>query len=153
MARQWAAERRIEVVQVVYSLMNRQSTDLIRDLAAGGCGVVARESLANGFLSGAVKRDTVFGTRNINARYSPEEIARRVDYVESLQFLIRDDIQTLPQAATRWVLDNDNVSIILSGAKSPAELDDWVRGSLAVPFTEDEHARARSIHRGDFQAA
>jgi aryl-alcohol dehydrogenase-like predicted oxidoreductase len=153
MARAWASERRISAIQVVYSLMNRESSGLIRDLGAQGIDVVARESLANGFLSGAVTRHTVFGAKNINARYSHQEIEARVAYVESLAFLVRDDIKTLPQAATRWVLDNPQVSVILSGAKNPLELADWIEGSKASPFTEAEHERASALHQRDFQAA
>lgn len=153
MAREWATERRISVVQVVYSLMNRQSSQLIADLATSGIGIVARESLANGFLSGAITRDTVFGSKNINARYSKKEIEERVAYVESLSFLVREDVASLPQAATRWVLDNPHVSTILSGAKNAIELSDWIAGSAAAPFSAREHARAVELHYRDFQAA
>ena len=60
MARAWAEERKIDVIQVVYSLLNRESTELIDDLGKAGIGIVARESLANGFLSGSVRRDSTF---------------------------------------------------------------------------------------------
>lgn len=153
MARDWAAERKIDVVQVVYSLMNREAATLIGDLGAQGIGVVARESLANGFLSGVITRDTVFPKNNLNARYGPEEIAARVAYVDSLRFLLRDDIQTMPQAAYRWVLDDAHVSLVLSGAKNEAELRDVAAVSAAMPLTDDEHARVAALHTRDFQAA
>lgn len=153
MARAWATERRIDVIQVVYSLMNRESAGLISDLAGDGVGVVARESLANGFLSGTVTRGTSFGSNNINARYPREEIEERIEYLESIHFLVRGDVETLPQAATRWVLDNPGVSTVLSGAKNPAELRDWIAGAAASPFSAAEHARAKAVHHRDFQAA
>ena len=153
MARDWAAERKIDVVQVVYSLMNRQSAGLIADLGADGVGVVARESLANGFLTGAVTRDTVFPEGHLNARYGRNEIAERVGYVESLGFLVRDDVATVPQAAFRWVLDDPNVSLALSGASNPTQLADAVAASAAAPYSDDERARADALHTRDFQAA
>jgi aryl-alcohol dehydrogenase-like predicted oxidoreductase len=153
MARAWAAERRIGAVQVVYSLMNREGAALIADLAAQGVGVVARESLANGFLSGAVTRDTVFEAGHLNARYPPEEIAARVAYAEALGFLVRGDVATLPQAAFRWVLDDPGVSLVLSGASTPAQLLDGVAAADARPYTAEEHARAAALHTRDFQAA
>ncbi len=153
MARDWADERKIDVIQVVYSLMNREAITLISDLGEQGIGIVARESLANGFLSGTITKDTTFPKNNLNARYPSEEIAARVDYVNGLAFLIRDDIQTMPQAAYRWVLDNPNVSLVLSGAKNEHELRDVSDASKAAPFSNEEHAKANAVHTRDFQAA
>lgn len=153
MAREWASERKIDVVQVVYSLMNRESSRLIADLGQQGIGVFARESLANGFLSGTITRNTQFASNNLNKRYSQDEIAERVDYVESLSFLIRDDIKTMPQAALRWVIDNPHVSLALSGAKNPKELQDAIAASQSSPFTQEEHQRTEELHTRDFQAA
>lgn len=153
MARRWADERRIDVVQVVYSLMNREATDLIRDLALNGIGVVARESLANGFLSGTITRDTVFERGHLNARYSREEIEARVDYIGNLQFLVRPPIRSLPQAAIRWVLDNPDISLVLSGATSPEQLKHGAKVSELPGYTLEELRRADNVHPGDFQAA
>ena len=153
MARDWFADRKIDVVQVVYSLMNRESTDLIQDLGMGGAGVFARESLANGFLSGAFTVDTVFPQNNLNKRHDREELAARVGYVDALRFLVRDDVVSMPQAAFRWVLDNANVSLVLSGARNVDELQDV----LAVPetpvYSDAEHQQADDLHTRDYEAA
>ena len=153
MARDWANERKIDVIQVVYSLMNRESSTLIRDLGKQGIGVFARESLANGFLSGTITRDTIFDNNNLNKRYDRNEINERVDYIENLSYLIRDDVKNMPQAALRWVLDNPDVSLVLSGAKNPTELQDAVAASNLQSFTDQEHKQAIEIHPRDFQAA
>jgi len=153
MARAWATDRKIDVVQVVYSLMNREAAGLIRDLSEQGIGIVARESLANGFLSGTIRRDTVFPAGTLNARYAREEIAERADYAERLDFLVRGEVRTMPQAAFRWVLDDAHVSLVLSGARNTRELDDAVAASAAQGYSEAERSRADSIHVRDFQAA
>ncbi|HAA77408.1 TPA: hypothetical protein DCE37_20030 [Candidatus Latescibacteria bacterium] len=153
MARAWFDERKIDFVQVVYSLMNRESSDLISSLGASDGGVVARESLANGFLSGAITRETVFPQNNLNKRYGPEELAERVDYVARLKCLVRDEITTMPQAAFRWVLDNPNVSLVLSGARSVAELEDVLSVPDSPSYTDDEMAQAEGNHTKDFPAA
>jgi aryl-alcohol dehydrogenase-like predicted oxidoreductase len=153
MARVWFDERKIDVVQVVYSLMNRESADLIRDLGSSGAGVFARESLANGFLSGAITAETAFPDNNLNRRYGGEELAERVAYVDSLRFLLRDEVSTMPKAALRWVLDNPNTSLVLSGARNVAELEDVLNVSELAPFTPDELHRSTAIHTRDFEAA
>jgi aryl-alcohol dehydrogenase-like predicted oxidoreductase len=153
MARDWAAERKIDVIQVVYSLLNREAAPLIRDLGAEKIGIVARESLANGFLSGTITKDTVFPPHHLNARYSREEIAERVEQVERLKFLVRGDIKNMPQAAMRWVLDNPAVSLVLCGAKNAKEILECAAASDAKPYSSEELERAEAIHNKNFQAA
>lgn len=153
MARQWAAERKIGAIQVVYSLMNRQAAALIGEMAQAGVGVVARESLANGFLSGTLARDAAFEAGHLNARYAPGEIEARVAYAERLGALVRGDVETLPNAAFRWVLDDPGVSLVLSGASTPAQILDGAAASAARPFTQAEHDWTDAVHPGDFRAA
>jgi aryl-alcohol dehydrogenase-like predicted oxidoreductase len=153
MARSWFTDRSIDVVQVVYSLMNRESTDLIRDLGQAGAGVFARESLGNGFLSGAITRETVFPQNNLNKRHDQDEMETRIKYVNSLRFLIRDDILTMPQAAFRWVLDNPDVSLVLSGALNMVELEDVLNVPNLSSFSDQEMLQTRTLHNQDFAAA
>jgi aryl-alcohol dehydrogenase-like predicted oxidoreductase len=153
MARNWAAERRIDVVQVVFSLMNREAGAFIEHMGTEGVGVVAREALANGFLSGAVRRDTVFDGDHLNARYDREEIEERVSYAEQIEFLVRPPVKTLPQAAFRWVLDNPHVSVVLSGASNAQHVCDSAAVSELPRYSADEIDRARTLHVRDFEAA
>jgi aryl-alcohol dehydrogenase-like predicted oxidoreductase len=153
MARQWASERLIDVIQVVYSLLNREATTLIADLSAQGVGVIARESLANGFLSGAVTQDTLFPPGSLNARYTREEVGARVDQVERLSFLVRDPVLSVPQAAMRWVLDNEGISSVLTGARSSVEVADCASAAALPRYSDDEHTQARRVHDQDFPAA
>ncbi len=153
MARDWALERKIDVVQVVYSLLNREARNLIAFLVGENLGIVARESLANGFLSGAISRDTEFPSNNLNSRYSRNEIIERVEQVERLAFLVRDEIKSMPHAAMRWVLDHPEVSLVLSGAKSPKEILECATASDAAGYTADEMRKADLLHKRNFQAA
>tara|TARA_B100001964_G_scaffold221213_1_gene265045 strand:- start:232 stop:1191 length:960 start_codon:yes stop_codon:yes gene_type:complete len=153
MARQWARERQIDVIQVVYSLLNREATTLIEDLAAQGVGVIARESLANGFLSGTVTRETVFLEGSLNARYSRQEVRARVEQVERLSFLVREPVTSLPQAAMRWVLDNAGVSSVLTGARNGGEVADCAAAADMPGYSAGELARAQDVHGRDFPAA
>ena len=64
------------MIQVVHSQLNRESTKLIDDLDIASIEIVAHESLANGFPSGSVRRDSTFTPGTLNARYTREEIDR-----------------------------------------------------------------------------
>ena len=153
MAREWAKDGKIDLVQVVLSLMNRESQELINELSEYPVGVVARECLANGFLSGAITNETVFAEGTLNARYSRAEIAERVEQVNDFSFLLRKDITNMPQAAMRWVLDQKGVSTVLSGAKNSFEVKGAISASDANPFSEKELELAKSLLKKDFEAA
>ncbi len=153
MARQWAKENKIDVVQVVLSLMNREAQNLVNELSEYPIGVFGRECLANGFLAGVFTKDTIFAKGTLNARYSRKELAERIDQVEAFKFLLRNDITNMPQAALRWVLDQKGVSTVLSGAKNIEELKGAVAASDAKPFTKEELALARKVLKKDFEAA
>ncbi|GAB5559882.1 MAG: aldo/keto reductase [Synoicihabitans sp.] len=154
MAREWAAASKIDVIQVVYSLMNREAEMLMRDLAAEGVGIVARESLANGFLSGAFTRETTFAAGTINSRYSREEIVERVDVADAYKdLLVQGEVTSLAQAALRWVLENPNTSLVLSGSRHRAEIVDSAGASDLPSFSAQQLAATQTLHKRDYPPA
>ena len=154
MSADWMRERRIDVIQVVLSPFNREARPLIETARECDCGVLARECLANGFLSGAITLNTVFPEGSLNARYSRKEIAERVAYADTLAGkMVTGGVKTLPQAAYRWILDEPGVSLALSGAKAPEELDDPVAASELPETDPDLREELETLHPGDFGAA
>ncbi len=153
MAREWAKENKIDVIQVVLSLMNRESQELVEELQKYPIGVVARECMANGFLAGVFTKETVFTPGTLNARYSREEIIERINQVDDFSFLMRNDIDNMPQAAMKWVLDQKGVSTVLSGAKNSMELKGAASASYANSYTEAELKRAIEVLKKNFEAA
>ena len=154
MTRTWAAQGRIDVAQIAYSLTYREWEPIIADLGRQGVGIVARESLANGFLAGVFTRDTVFPAGSLNSRYSREEIIERVDLAERYRaLLVRRDVKSLAAAAMRWVLDNPSVSLVLSGSRKLEEILDCAAAADAAPYTADELAQAAALHTKDFSPA
>jgi aryl-alcohol dehydrogenase-like predicted oxidoreductase len=154
MTRAWAAQGRIDVAQIAYSLTYRVWEPIIADLGRQGVGIVARESLANGFLGGAFTKDIIFPAGSLNARYSREEVIERVETADRYAaLLVRRDIRSLAQAAMRWVLDNPDISLVLSGSKKLEEILDCAAASDAVPYSEAELAGARALHVRDFSPA
>jgi aryl-alcohol dehydrogenase-like predicted oxidoreductase len=154
LCREWVRRGRIQVIQVVLSPFNRQARELIADCASCGVGVLARECLANGFLTGTVRRDSIFAAGTVNARYAREEIVERVEYAERLETCFAAaGSGNLPEGAYRWVLNQKGVSSALSGARSLLELEAAIRGADAPRLTAEECARLEEMHLRDFSAA
>ncbi|MFI5356623.1 MAG: aldo/keto reductase [Opitutales bacterium] len=150
----WATERKIDVIQIVYSLMHRETETFIAEMGRQGVGIVARESLANGFLGGAFTKDVVFPAGSLNARYSREEIIERVETADRYKaLLVRRDVPSLAAAAMRWVLANPHVSLVLAGSRKLEEILDCAAASAAAPYSAEELAAARRLHLRDFSPA
>lgn len=153
MARRWAQEGKIQVVQTVLNLMNRESAALIRELGEMGIGVVARECLANGFLTDSVDGQTVFPEGSLNSRYTREEIVERAEHAAKFDFLKNPQLPTRAQAAMRWVLDTPYVSSVLTGARGEKELLQCAEASDAPRLPPEAVARAEQLHDRDYSAA
>lgn len=154
MCRSWAQSGRIDVVQIVYSLMNRETEIFIAELGQLGIGIVARESLANGFLGGTFTKDIVFPEGSLNARYSRDEIIERVETADRYKaLLVRGEIKSLAAAAMRWVLANPHVSLVLSGSRKLEEILDCAAASDAQPYSSVELAEALRLHVKNFPPA
>lgn len=154
MSARWMKDGLIDIIQVVLSPFNREARSLIETAVACDCGVVARECLANGFLSGAIREDTVFPEGSLNARYPREEIGERVAYANQLaSAMLGAEIETLVQATYRWVLDQPGVSLALSGAKDMSELEDPVKACGFSPMSEAVLESVEEMHLKDFGAA
>ncbi len=154
MSANWLRDRKIDAIQVVLSPFNREARPLIETALRLDCGVVARECMANGFLSGGITKDTVFAKGSLNTRYSREEISERVDYAEALRgILVEEGVETLPEATYRWVLDQPGVSLALSGAKNLAELEDSIRATEIQSYGPAVLKSAEVLHKKDFSPA
>ncbi len=118
-----------EVIELAYSLVH--GTDLHRlagEIIVSGAGVLARSVLAYGLLSGDWSKDREFPAADHRSeRWTKAELARRVEQVAQMRFLVHGDVTTMRSAAVRYVLANRIVSCAVLGPRSVGQLEDVVR--------------------------
>jgi len=118
-----------EVIELAYNLVH--GTDLHRlagDIIVSGAGVLARSTLGYGLLAGGWAKDREFPAGDHRAdRWTKVELARRVEQVAELKFLVHGDVQTMRAAAVRYVLANRIVSGAVLGPRSVTQLEELVR--------------------------
>ncbi len=133
----WLLQRcPVDVLEVAYSLFYQGATTALLPLAQKrGVGLLAREPLANGFLSGKYAPDTVFPEGDIRAALPREYIAAMTETADALSFLTGGGTRTLAQAALRFVLDDPGVSCVVAGAKTPAQVTENVGAASVPPIT------------------
>lgn len=134
--------RPVEVLEVAYSLFYQGATVELLDLARKRkVGVLAREPLANGFLTGKYAPDAEFTAGDIRASLPPEYVHAMAETATHLQFLTRGGERTMPQAALRFVLDDPRIASVIVGAKTPAQVEENVGTATVPPLDEAERAR------------
>ncbi len=136
----------VDVLEVGYSLFYQGATLELLPLARKrGIGVLAREPLANGFLSGKYALDRVFPEGDIRAALPREYMAAMAETADALSFLTDCGTRTLAQSALRFVLDDPAVSCVIAGAKTPAQVTENVGAAFVPPITEAERERIGGV--------
>jgi aryl-alcohol dehydrogenase-like predicted oxidoreductase len=119
------AATRPDTVQLVYSIVRRDSEDRLFPAArAANVGLIAREPLANGFLAGHYRPDSMWERGDIRARMPRAYVAQLVALGERVRELAAEADLTAPQLALRFVLDNDAIAVVIVGMKTVAHVEE-----------------------------
>jgi len=133
-----------DTIQVAYNMFTLdEERQRLFDMAAQyNVGIIAREPLANGLLTGKFDGSEVFSRGDFRANWPREYIQERAAIANALKFLVRPD-RTLAQAALLFVLAQPVVSTVIVGCKTPQHTDENFGAAAAPPLTDEEIARAR----------
>jgi len=144
----WEGELAMEVgkpetLQLPFSLLRQEWLDKILSLARHtNTGVIAREPLANGFLTGKFTGEETFPPGDIRSRWPRGMIRGRAQAAKSLASLLGGSIETLAQDALRFVLSFESVSTAIPGIKSPAQAEADL-GAAGKTLTEGQLKQCR----------
>lgn len=137
----------VDVLEVPLSLLRPQVADqLLAAAARQGVGVIAREPLGNGFLTGRFNRDTVFPDDDQRGNWPRAQIHDFIDRAEQFRFLSESTGRSISQGALSWVLSHPEVATVIGGAMSPPEIRENAAAADAPPLTPAEVGRVREIH-------
>ena len=106
-------------IQVVYNYLRRDAAEeLFARASAEGVGILAREPLANGFLTGKYTKDSVFPVGDIRHQWPSKYQTQLVHQIESFRKSLGQGPLTPAQAAIRFVLAQSAVSSVITGCKT-----------------------------------
>lgn len=134
----WVSEKtrthRYEAVQLQWSLLERGAErEVIPACRAFGVGVLVWSPLASGFLSGKYKRNQPLpeGTRLTEWKDTMKRIGqeRSYDVIEKLEEIGKKRDASPAQVALAWLLAKKEVTSIIMGARTVAQLDDNLRAA------------------------
>ena len=114
--------------QPEYSMLNRSiETEILPACENYKLGILPFFPLANGFLTGKYKRNQPppSGTRLSESAESANAYftSKNFDIIEKLEQLANDASHTVTELAISWLLSNNNVSSVISGATKTSQLE------------------------------
>ncbi len=133
----WLLQNRlpVDVLEVAYSVFYQGAQTALLPLAQKrGVGILAREPLANGFLTAKHGPDASFADGDIRAALPREYVSAMTETAGRLGFLCHAGLRTPAQAALRFVLDDPSVASVVAGAKTPAQVEENAGAASVLPI-------------------
>ncbi len=135
-----------DCLQVVYNIFSpKPAEELFPKAQAAGCAIIAREPLANGFLSGKYTDKSKFAEGDIRHDWPPQYIRARTRAAEKLRPLLKGDIQTLAQLALKFVLANQAVSVVIPGTKTAKQARDNLLAGEGARLPDEDLAAINQL--------
>jgi len=134
-----------DVIQVAYNFLRQDPREDLFPLAQEhDIGLVIREPLANGMLTGKYPATTTFAEGDMRTEWPQEFLALQARLADKARFLATPE-RTLAQAALRFVLDAPEVSVVIPGVKTVEQVLENLAVSDLVALTADEHASIEAL--------
>ena len=125
-------------IQVVYNVLRHEAENgLFPKAKEKGVGIIAREPLSNGFLTGKYNLNQTFVSGDIRHDWPKEYVAQIIQAVERWKREEKNRGESLTQSALRFILANEAVSCVIPGAKSVKQVEENLSTS-EVPLTRSQ---------------
>ena len=145
-------------IQTIFNLFRQDHiTELFPQAIENNVGIIVRLPLASGVLSGKMKKDQQFAEgdhRNYNKdgaffsvgeTFSGVPFETAVNFAEELKIWVPEGF-SLAQMAMRWLLDQEAVSTVITGASKPSQVSENASVSSLPPLPEELHQSLSSFY-------
>ncbi len=148
----------IATVQIIFNAFRHKPLqDVLPQAQRAGVGIIARVPLASGLLSGRYDEKTQFSAddhRNYNRHgetFDVGETFSGVDFATGLAAVRRlaplvPAGATMAQFALRWIIDHPAVSVVIPGARNPAQARANAAAADLPPLTGETHEAIGAIY-------
>jgi aryl-alcohol dehydrogenase-like predicted oxidoreductase len=142
----------IETIQVVYNVFTQDTIKMLKEAMGGkDIGIIAREPLANGYLSGRYDKETQFEEGDMR-RMMPEHYRDTLLFaISKLAFLKKGEDRSLVQSALRFVLDDPHVPVVIPGAKTPEQVAHNMAAADMPPLSDIEMKKLQKLFESRFE--
>lgn len=146
-------------LQIIFNIFRqRPITELFPIVKEKGIAIIVRLPLASGLLSGKFSKDTTFAANdhrnfnrdgqafNVGETFAGLPFDKGVELAEEMQAFVPDSL-SMVQMAQRWILDHDEVSVVIPGASSIDQASDNASVSDLPELSPQLHERLAHYYR------
>ena len=138
-------------VEVPYSLVDRRAeNDMLSMCLKYNLAVLAYGVLGYGLLTGKYGRENKFGENDRRSRmaiFQKGSLADNIPLVKALREVGERYGKTSAQVAIRWALDNPAVTCVITGVKSPIQVEENTKAVNWSLSKEDRDMLAQSLRQ------
>jgi aryl-alcohol dehydrogenase-like predicted oxidoreductase len=145
-------------VQIIWNAFRQRPAELFLPQAqARGVAVIARVPLASGLLTGKITRETAFAPDDhrqfnrhgeafdVGETFSGVPFEAALEAVDALRSVLPDG--PMAEAALRWCLMDEAVSVVIPGAKSAAQARANAAAGARPPLPPEVMEGVRAVYR------
>ncbi|MCH2175012.1 MAG: aldo/keto reductase [Lentisphaeria bacterium] len=144
-------KKSVESLQIIFNCMRQDAAHgLLHYAKHKKVGIIVRLPLASGLLAGKMKKSTIF-SENDHRNYNKDGDAFNVgetlsgltlndgtELVDELKHLISRE-EPLAQLAMRWILDHEEISVVIPGASRVSQVSSNVKSADLPPLSKEVH--------------
>jgi aryl-alcohol dehydrogenase-like predicted oxidoreductase len=137
----------VQTVQAVYNLFDRRpERALFRHCLQTQTGLIAREPLANGFLTGKFTQGTTFEKGDIRFHWPKPYLYKRIESANRFRDAKPTHYPSLAALALKFVLVQPAVSVVIPGCKTPEQVIENFRASELLDLTPQDLAAIEATY-------
>ncbi|NIP39500.1 MAG: aldo/keto reductase [Candidatus Dadabacteria bacterium] len=122
-----------DVVEIRFNLLENESkTDLLELCRVKGIGVIVREPLANGLLSGKYNKDSVFAKNDHRNGFKREYLEKQINNVDLFRKYFNSN-SDMVRGSIKFTLQFPEVSVAIPGVKTVSQIEENI-SSLDYDF-------------------
>ncbi len=141
-------DARVHAIQVIFNLLDQRMAERIfPEAKKKHVGVIVREPLASGLLSGNYSPSYEFPKDDHRRRWLPPKRESDWKKIQCVQKALKSKKMPLVQAALEFTLAFEAVSTVIPGAKTRAQVLENTAASLNPSFVREDVSRLEMLYR------
>jgi aryl-alcohol dehydrogenase-like predicted oxidoreductase len=148
-------------LQIIFNIYRQKPIESIFAKAKEkGVAIIVRLPLASGMLSGRFSKATTFAKDdhrnynkdgecfNVGETFAGIPFEKGLELTARLQEIVPDDIP-LSELALRWILDFEEVNVVIPGATKVSQLASNARASDLAPLSDELHQKLKNFYQNE----